>query len=429
MAHLAMIESWTLSSGLLLPKAIRDQGHRYTLLCGSAARYSHFSLTGGMHPVMALAGRVVETDTNDAGLLLTEIERLHANDPFDGVLTSCDYYLHTVALAAEHLGLPGAGAATIKVAGSKHLMREAMRRAGLPGPDFAVVTSAERASGEARRIGYPLVAKPVDLCASQSVSLVRDDDELSKAFEAIVAIERNARGQRRDPIVLLEAYLEGPEFSVETVTWSGRTKVVGITDKSLAGDPYFVESGHMFPADLRAADADALATCAVEALVAVGYDTGVAHVEVKLTRDGPRVVEINTRVGGNWIAELVRRVRGQNLLNAMINCALGQPWTEEVRPTGIRSAAIQFLLSPESGRIVEVTGWDGLGEEAGIVDRQLRPDLKGRNVSAPRDNDDYLGYVMCVDPAGSGARDLAQSCVDRVRLRIAPQPSDQANRA
>lgn len=422
MAHFAMIESWLLSSGLLLPQRIRALGHRYTLICESAQRYRHFALIGQTHPVMALARRVVELPTNDAAQLLPALEKLHAEDRFDGVITSCDYYLRAVALTAEQLGLPGAAPATVQVANSKHLMREAMRRAGLPGPLFATVKTWPEATTEAKRIGYRLIAKPVDLCASQLVRLVRDEAELERAFNEICALEHNARGQCRSPLVLLESFLSGPEVSVETVTFEGRTEVVGITDKSLVGFPYFVESGHMFPAPLAAGDAPAVAELAVQALTAVGYDHGVAHVEIKLTDAGPRVVEINTRVGGNWISELVRQVQERNPLDAMVSLALGQPWQQVAADTGVRSAAIQFLLPRRAGRIAGVDGWTELEHDDRIVDRQLRPDLAGRIVREPHDNDDYLGYVMCVDRDGHRARAMAESCIDSITLRYAEQP-------
>ena len=100
-------------------------------------------------------------------------------------------------------------------------------------------------------LGYPLVLKPVDLASSAFVRLIRNEEDLQDAFKDLEAFPRNFRDQERDCTYLLEEYMVGNEVSVEAVSFAGETKIIGITQKSLMGDPYFVENGHMFQADLR----------------------------------------------------------------------------------------------------------------------------------------------------------------------------------
>ncbi len=96
--------------------------------------------------------------------------------------------------------------------------------------------------------------------------------------------------------MLLEELLDGPEVSVETVSHAGVVQVVGVTDKSIGGAPAFIETGHMFPAALPAAEAEDAVRTALAALKALGLTEGVvAHTEIKLTSAGPRVVEVNPR--------------------------------------------------------------------------------------------------------------------------------------
>ncbi|MGO4779264.1 acetyl-CoA carboxylase biotin carboxylase subunit family protein, partial [Lysobacter sp. 2RAB21] len=153
---------------------------------------------------------------------------------------------------------------------------------------------------------------------------VHDEEELCTAFDALEQFPRNFREQERVPLLLLEEYMRGEEVSVEACTYRGRTTIIGITDKSLTGFPYFIEDGHMFPAKLDAGIAAQIETLVRGALDAVGHDHGISHTEVKLTADGPRIVEINPRPGGNYIAELIQRVTGIDLLDAQIELALGR---------------------------------------------------------------------------------------------------------
>ncbi|WP_050777813.1 ATP-grasp domain-containing protein [Micromonospora sp. ATCC 39149] len=208
-------------------------------------------------------------------------------------------------------------------------------------------------------------------------------------------------------------------MSVETVTRDGVTTVVGVTDKSLAGAPSFVESGHMFPADLPAADARAAADTAVAALGAVGLTHGVAHTELRLTPAGPRVVEVNPRPAGNQITELVRRVTGVDLPMAYARLALGErPDTTPV-DTGVRSAAIAFLLPPRAGTVDAITGTDRLAGDPCVVDWAVKP--AGHHAGEANSNNTYLGHVMTVDTEGPGARARAEELIGALDVRYVDQ--------
>ncbi|MFC5945357.1 ATP-grasp domain-containing protein [Micromonospora harpali] len=418
MGHLLVIESWVGAMSALLPRAIREDGHRFTFLTRDLHHYLRATPPGEVHPLLA-ADNVVTAETNDPAALAAHVARLHAALRFDGVLTSCDYYLHTAAEVAAHLGLPGPDPAAVRRAYRKDLAREAMRRAGLPGPAFAVTDGWADTLAAAERLGFPLVAKPVDLCAGMYVRAVADPAQLRSAYDALAGFGVNARRQPRVPLVLLEELLTGPEVSVETVTCDGVTTVVGVTDKSLAGAPAFVESGHMFPADLPATDARAVADAAVAALAAVGLTHGVAHTELRLTPAGPRVVEVNPRPAGNQITELVRRVTGIDLPMAYARLALGErPDTTPV-DTGVRSAAIVFLLPPRAGTVDAITGTDVPAADLSVVDWAVKP--AGHRTGDASSNNSYLGHVMTVDTDGPGARARAEAHVAALAVRYADQ--------
>ncbi|MFG1606816.1 ATP-grasp domain-containing protein [Actinoplanes sp. NPDC049265] len=478
MAHVLLVESWVGAMSRLLPRAILEAGHGFSFLTRDLHHYLRGAPAGGAHPLLA-ARNLLTADTNDVPALLEHVTRLHEAIPFDGVITSCDYYLETVALIAARLNLPGPKPDAVRTAYRKDLTRRALDRAGLPQPRFARAegwTEVSRAAGE---IGFPLVLKPVDLCAGMYVRRVADATELRAAFDAVAGFPVNARRQARVPAVLLEELMSGPEVSVETVTVDGSTTVIGVTDKSLGGATGFVETGHMFPADLDplflAAPAAAaspspaasfpapfsvvhplpaasfstpsaaarplpaastsarplsarppspaaslssaapsfpagsrgfmgVAEVAVAALDAVGLDHGVAHTELRLTADGPKVVEINPRPAGNEITELIRRVTGIDLPMVYAQLALGETPDLSRRDTGVGSAAVAFVLPTRAGTIQEIRRWP---DDERIVDWSLRG--PGHRTGDASSNNDYLGHVMVVDEKPAGARPVADA--------------------
>jgi argininosuccinate lyase len=423
MATLLMVESWLQSTGERLPAVLGQAGHDYVLMTRDPGLYGGDGSGGPPHPALRHADEVVVVETNDADATAAQALAVAARRPLAGVLTTCDYYLPAVATVAARLGLPGASPAVMQRAIRKHEVRAALDAAGLPNPRYAVAATWPEALAAAGRLGYPLVAKPVDLNAGTSVRRVDDDAHLKDAFREITAIERNTRGQPLERVVLLEEILVGVEVSVEAVTVDGRTTVVGITDKSVVGPPAFVESGHMFPAALPPGAAAGVEAFVVDALAAIGLTHGSSHSEVMLTADGPRLVEINPRQGGGYIFDLVHLVTGTHPLRLLIDLALGAvpqvgtagaPLPSAAVPGG--SAAVSFVMSPRSGEVVAVDGTAALADDPRVHRWTLPvPTVAG----PPVDNEAYLGHVVTVDAAGPGARAAAESLVGSLRLHLA----------
>ncbi|MFF9485417.1 ATP-grasp domain-containing protein [Streptomyces sp. NPDC014676] len=412
MAHLLVVESWVGSMSRLLPRAIRESGHEFTFLTRDLHHYLRSAPEGASHPLLG-ARNVITADTNDTETLLPRVERLHSVLGFDGVITSCDYYLPVVARTAARLGLPGPAPEAIENACRKDATRRVLADAGVPGPRFAVHEEWAELARSAREIGYPLVVKPVDLCAGMYVRRVDDEERLAAAVKALSEFPVNARGQRRAPVVLLEELLDGPEVSVETVSHAGAVHVVGVTDKSVGGAPAFIETGHMFPAALSSADAEAAEQTALGALKALGLTDGVvAHTEIKLTSAGPRVVEVNPRPAGNRITELIRHVTGTDLAAAFVDVCLGRAPDLRRTDTGLRSAAIGFLV-PETAGTLEALDAGLVRTAPDVLEVQLAE--PGRQVKAAGSNNEYLGHVMAGDPAGTGARARVESLLGELR--------------
>ncbi|MDF2725540.1 MAG: bacD, partial [Paenibacillus sp.] len=361
--------------------------------------------------VIGHADSVIVTETNDVPGMI-DVLRPHR---FDGVITVCDYYIEAVREVAQAFRLPCPFPEEVKTVRQKHLMRQALDRAGLANPGYRLADSWTEVEEADVAIGYPLVLKPVDLASSAFVSLIRNREELEKAYRALDAFPLNFRDQPRDRTYLLETYMAGEEVSVESVSYQGETTILGVTDKSVTGTPFFIENGHMYPARLDAATQSAVTQYVRDALKAVGFDHGIAHTEVKLTAEGPRIVEINPRTAGNYIVELIGRVTSIDLLQSFVELSLGLKPVLAPKQTGVASAAVMFLVPPHGGTVSQMQGLDTLEDDERIV-RYKVEDCAGKSISAPIDNACYLGHVIAEDKEGLNARRYAEEALGRIAL-------------
>lgn len=342
---------------------------------------------------------------------------LSARRSIDGVLSSCDYYLKEVAAVAQLLNLPSSPLSALESSTNKYLMRVAHKERGLPTPHFMLAESVDDAVKAADLVGVyaqgRAIVKPADMNGSALVHKVESVEEMQKAIASVLAVSHNSRNQKRFHGALVEEFLPGEEFSVECCAYKGHIHILGITDKKLSGRDNVVEAGHMFPADVPVESEQALRQHVTEALKAIGYSYGVAHVEARLTPAGPRIIEINPRIGGNYISELIERVTGVSPLSQMIQVALGEKPEFDGAGTRAQSAAVAFCIPEKSGTLVSFSGQAQMSSSPGVVRHSLIS--AGSTVSDPQDNDCYLGYVVTEDYQGKNAGAMAASALEYLK--------------
>lgn len=412
MAHLLMIESFIGGNAVILPKLLKQMGHTYTFLTRSKTIYKD-SFRTDEHVVIEYSDNIIEVNTND----ILEVMKVISKERYDGIITTCDYYIDMVAEVSKELGVPCPFPETVKSVRYKHKLRQSLDAAELPNPKFALAYSWDEVSITAKNIGYPLVLKPVDLSSSAYVRMARNEEELHDAYQQLENFQINWRGQKRDPTYLLEEYMDGNEVSVEAVTFNGKTTIIGITQKMIVGEPYFIEDGHMFPANLSRDTRLEITDYVLKSLQAVKYDHGVSHTEVKLTSEGPRIVEINPRAAGGHIIEIVELVCKVDILRAFIDLSLGIKPTINNEKTDVTSACVRFLTPRRAGKIVKIEGVESLASDTNIVSYEVE-NCVGKILGDPIDNAGRIGRVLTKDSKGYNAMVYADEAIGRIKLTI-----------
>lgn len=406
--HFLFVESNTTGTGALAVARLLEGGSRVTFL---ARRPEMYPFLADAVPGLS----VLVLDTNDVEAVSACIER-QRQDGLDAVLTFSEFYVETVAEVAARHGFRYLSPAAARVCRNKLETRRALHAAGLATPRFRRVASEEEAREAARQASYPCVVKPIADSSSKGVKLVRNDEEFLHHFLLLHALRINSRGQPSNGEVLVESFLQGPEVSVETITVSpGDVRVVGITAKHLSPPPLFVEIGHDFPAVLPEEEEEALRSMVCAALDAVGYDFGPAHTEVRLTASGPVVVEINPRLAGGMIPELVRYALGVDLLEGFLNQLSGGP--VDLTPCSAEWASIRFLTARRSGRLVGIHGTERAWRVPRVREVTVTKPL-GSAVCEAKEAADRVGFVIASGVSRSEVLLAAQAAADCVRLEI-----------
>ncbi|MFJ1795294.1 ATP-grasp domain-containing protein [Kitasatospora griseola] len=353
-----------------------------------AARRHRLVLVDSIAPTWQLAHIVDHevADPNDLAALRAAVARLADRHTIAGVLTWDEYCLLPATQIATDLGLPGQSSATAAACRNKSAARAVWAAEGVPSAQSIRATSLVTANTAARRIGYPVVLKPAAHAASIGVIKVERAEDLPSAF---AYTSEQAAGQGVEGSgVLVEEYLAGPELSVECVTVRGITTPVAVTRKALGPEPLFQEVGHIVVAeDPLLAQVGPVAEAALDAL---GVNTGVSHVEMRLTSDGPRLIEVNARLGGDLIGRLVQLATGIDLPAVAADVALGRE--PDLTPSRHEAAGVRFISPASSGTVLRAQAREELGTPAWLerlcfereTGEQILPADQGGNLHTGR---------------------------------------------
>ncbi len=327
----------------------------------------------------------------------------------DGIMTlATDMPMRSVAYACQRLGLIGIAYDTAVKATDKAAMIQAFEAAGVEHPWYRTVSSPAEALDLAHRISYPCITKPTDSSGSRGIVLAHSPEEL---ITAVAYSAENGRGGD----VIVEEYMQGPEVSVEVIVYQGETHILQITDKLTTGAPRFVEMGHSQPSRLDAATIEGIRDLTRRAVQAIGIQNGPAHVEMMITEQGPKMVELGARMGGDCITtHLVPLSTGVDMIKATIDICLGQ--TPDLTPKWQRGSAIRYFEVP-CGIITAIEHVDEAKALPGVQEIAFTAKV-GDYAGGIYSSADRIGFVIADGKDADEAENTCQKCIKHVSISI-----------
>jgi biotin carboxylase len=321
----------------------------------------------------------------------------------DGVMTlATDMPVRAVAKCASQLALPGISVEAAEKATDKAEMIRCFADHSVASPWFYVIENKADLYASIDQISYPCILKPVDNAGSRGVILVNHRDELETAYTY-------SKKESRSGVVIIEEYLKGHEVSVETMTEQGETHVLAITDKLTTGAPHFVEMGHSQPTILPLDVQERVERLAVDAVDSLGINIGPAHVEIMVTENGPKVIELGARLGGDCITtHLVPLSTGIDMVGATIDLLTGRE--PDLKPIYSFGSAIRYI-GVDGGRIKSVEGVDEAKHIPGIKEIVLTKGI-GDTVKTISSSTDRVGFVIA---QATDVRNAIRICEDAMR--------------
>ncbi|MFH0925899.1 MAG: ATP-grasp domain-containing protein [bacterium] len=293
---------------------------------------------------------------------------------------------------------------------NKYLTRKYLSDAGIPTPGFRLATTLKEAETALLYINFPLVIKPVDNMGSRGVTKISSLEELKEGYNR--AFQCSTLKQ-----VIIEEYLEGPEYSIDAYMDNGKFHLLGLADRIFSFLPFFVEIGYTMPSTLSDLDKGALFELMEKGALAIGIKNGIIKGDLKITFNGPRIIELAVRLSGNRMStEAIPLSNGIDAVKIAIELALGK------NPKKIKNNSKEFgfayrSLLPSVGMLKEVKGLKSSKLIKGIVDVviKIKP---GDMIPQFKCSADSIGYVIASCETREESVAKAEMARDKIRFIV-----------
>ena len=328
----------------------------------------------------------------------------------DVVITSTsDGPVRTAAYVNEKLGKkPDLSYEDSLCATIKSHMRKRLEENHVPVPVYYVVENWAGFWEAVKALDGRCIVKPSDNAGSRGVTLLEGGE---KTEEELRRVYDYSKGNSRNGIVMVEEFMSGAEVSVEAMTVNGKTEIISITDKYITQPPYFVEIAHSEPSRLEGEIQERIREVALQAIRAIRLQNGPSHTEIKVTEEGPKVVEIAARLGGDFItSRLVPLSTGVDLVGASVRLAAGE--APDLSAKWQRAAAIHFIQSGK-GKLRRLEMGEEIFRMDGVEEAVLYKKA-GDTTDGTKSSNDRLGHIITVGRTPEEAMERGRKALERI---------------
>ncbi len=347
----------------------------------------------------------LDADLADSEAVLALVREVCGPDGPAGVLTHTEPRIALMAFLADRLGLAGRTLSRPAAENCRDKLRtrQVLTASGVRCPAARTAMTPAQAGAVAGDLGFPVVVKPRSGAGGSGVRMCADARQARSAATRIF---------RADPLaacsgVIVEEYVPGAEYAVQTLTVGGVTEILTVFAQQMTAPPVFVELGYDYPPGLSASQYRELSQVVTAALDAVGLDNWISHTQVRHGASGFTVIEVNARRPGGRLAEMTDAVCGVDMVRAATELSLGMPVSRH-QPRAAY-ASYRSIVVTEPGALLYRTRPD-LNRLSSAVPPIVELDVRPGEPVLPADHPDggvYGRTVVFGDSAEVVEHDLA----------------------
>jgi len=333
--------------------------------------------------------------------------------PIDGVLCVAADIPKTVSVVANTLGILGITEHSAFLVSDKLAMKQQFQKDQIPIPWFSEIDSFHSLEHQFQKKKFPLILKPVDSRGARGVLRLSKELDLKWAYEESLSHSPTNR-------VMLEAYLEGPQVSTESLVVDGQVFTPGFSDRNYEYlqrfSPFVIENGGDLPSYLSENIQTSVKQLIQHAAFSLGITNGVVKGDVVIHNSKPYIIELAGRLsGGYFCTHEIPLNTGVDFVGCAIRHALGEKISPSELTPEYQKPVVQRYLFPKPGKVIRVTGVAEVKAMPGIKMCEIRVAV-GDTISKVHSHPARSGVILATAETSAQARLLAASAIDNIRI-------------
>lgn len=334
------------------------------------------------------------------------IDRI-AQDRFTvcAIVSFIDPHSHTAARLSREFGLQAFTAKAIAAMLDKVKSREALQKTPYS-PPYRILNHAIPVLGT--RLEMPVVLKAPVSSASKDVHVASTRRQYQNALAKL-------RKRNPDGPILVEKYMPGPQYLVETLTQNGRVTIIALIEQEIVCAGKFIVTGYQIITEEDSRFFRRLKQAVREIIEALGMRDGPCHLEFRHFDKEWKLIEANPRMSGGAMNLLIETAYGVNLARETLQFAAGL--TPDLARRQQKDAFLQYVLVPETGTLTKVTGKNMAQNSPGVKQVYVKP-KKGTILTPPASMGQRYAYVIAAGASADEAREHAKSAAAKIKFHL-----------
>ena len=354
---------------------------------------------------------------------ISAIENFLSTNPkikIDGVITFWEDDVLLTAKVSDKFNLIGIPYHIAKKIRNKYLFREFCQENNIPSPGHILIKSNEDVKEVANTLRFPIVIKPAYGSSSAFVVKVTDKEDIVDIYRYVKNnISSTTESALSDGLeIFAEEYIDGDEVDIDVLLQNGKIKFYSISDNfNKSKDIFFMDSGQSIPTSLPEKNQQELLEMVEETLERLGIQNGCIHFEAKSTRNGPVPLEINLRMGGDYVYSYIKAAWGVDLIEMTLKIAFGQ-YIKIKKPDEPLKYIIGWDLYPEdSGILVQLDISERLKHRRYLEELHIYKKI-GEPLLVQPDGSEYLGWLTVSGESAVDAQDNLRDALDYIDYKV-----------
>ncbi|WP_139490906.1 ATP-grasp domain-containing protein [Brevibacillus dissolubilis] len=347
------------------------------------------------------------TNLEDIDSLRQDIRRLQRNGlQVRAIVSFVDPHCPTAAMLSEEWGLYSFTREAMNVMSDKIRSRQALENT--PYTPYYMVYANQPVTSflSDLKANLPLMVKSPQSTGSKDVLKAETQDQLIRSIGTL-------KRKYPDTKILIEEFLDGPQYLVETLVFDGEVHIVAIFKQDIVKKKRFIVMGYNLLLDLPDSIHQSIREATETIIRLHGLVRGPCHLELRWVRDQWKLIEMNPRISGGAMNQIIEQGFGINLVEQTLRLALGQK--PDLTRKFERPVFTRYVTVAKEGTLQRVTGKKKAQKSHGVLDVYIKP-KKGTLLTPPLSMGHRYGYVMATGSTSAEAENNANAAAKLIRF-------------